>query len=65
MLSVFFGADAKLGLAVDVAKKWVQEKDGLQNPVLNIANHLYGGAKVLAGHDKVTTNLERSSWYMQ
>ena len=57
MMSVFFGASANLGLATEVARKWIREKQGVENPVCNVANFLYSGAKVIAGH-KEASHLE-------
>ena len=33
-----------------ISRKWVKEKNNIYNPVCNVANHLYAGGKVLAGH---------------
>lgn len=54
MMSIFFGADANVGQALVVAKKWAKEKHGLENPVCQIANYLYAGGKTIAGHKEVT-----------
>ncbi len=44
---------ANLGLACESARKWVEERRGLADPVCQVANFLYTGAKVIAGHDEV------------
>jgi hypothetical protein len=36
MMTVFFGADAKLGLACTAARKWVEERHGIENPVCQV-----------------------------
>ena len=54
MMSVFFGASANLGLATEVARKWIREKQGVENPVCNVTNFLYSGAKVIAGHKEAS-----------
>ena len=53
MMTVFYGADAKLGLACNAAKKWVEERHGIEKPVCQIANYLYVGAKTIGGHIEV------------
>jgi len=50
MMTIFFPASAEVELACDAARKWVKEKNNIYNPVCNVANHLYAGGKVLAGH---------------
>ena len=49
-MTIFFPANAEVALACEAARKWVKEKYNIYNPVCNIANHLYTGSKVLAGH---------------
>ena len=61
MMSVFYGASANLGLATEVARKWIQEKQGIENPVCNVANFLYAGAKVIAGHNEVNERALRTT----
>jgi hypothetical protein len=53
MITVFYGGDAKLGLATSAAKKWVEERHGIENPVCNTANFLCEGAKAIGGHTEV------------
>ncbi len=43
---------ANIGLACEAARKWIQENHNITYPVCNVANHLYAGAKVLAGHSE-------------
>jgi [acyl-carrier-protein] S-malonyltransferase len=57
MMSVFFGRDNRIGLATQAAKKWIEEKQGVQDPVCNVANYLYAGAKVIAGNNEVSSRL--------
>ena len=54
MMSVFYGAGADLAKAAEVARKWIHEKHGVEDPVCNVANFLYSGAKVIAGHKEVS-----------
>ena len=54
MMTVFFGADHKIGLACEAARKWVEENHNIGKPVCQIANFLYSGAKVIAGHNEVS-----------
>ena len=53
MMTVFHGADHKLGLACSAARKFAEDERGITYPVCQIANHLYAGAKVIAGHQEV------------
>jgi hypothetical protein len=53
MMTVFFGADNKVSLSREAAKKWTQEQFGIERPVCVTASYLYAGAKVLAGHEQV------------
>ncbi len=53
MMTVFFGRNAKLGLACDAAREWMRERSGVARPVCEVANFLYSGAKVLGGHQQV------------
>ena len=57
MITVFHGADHKLGLACSAARKYAEDERGITNPVCQMANHLYSGAKVIAGHQEVRGNL--------
>lgn len=56
MMTVFFGASFREGLACQAAKKFVEEKYGIAFPVCQVANYLYAGAKVIAGHEQVLEN---------
>jgi len=56
MMTIFYGADAKLGLARSAAQKWVEERHGIEKPVCQIANFLYEGAKAIGGHTEVRFN---------
>lgn len=59
MMTVLYpGRDANLGLACEAAKKWIKEKHEIPFPVCNIANHLYAGAKVIAGHSEALNFIE-------
>lgn len=51
LMSIFYGKDAKIGLATEAARKWVAEREGLDWPVCEVAHHLYQGAKVIGGHN--------------
>ena len=50
MITVFFGADHELSFACEVAQEFVRRQHDIENPVCQVANHLYCGAKVLGGH---------------
>ncbi|CAF0937386.1 unnamed protein product, partial [Didymodactylos carnosus] len=50
MMSVFIGHETKLGLAMEAAREWCQKYMKIDEPVVQVANHLYGECKVLAGH---------------
>ena len=52
MMTIFFPASANIGLACEASRKWVKEKYNIYDPVCHVANHLYTGAKVLAGHNE-------------
>lgn len=60
MMTVFFGADNDVSLAVRTAQKWIGEKHDIETPVCQVANYLYMGAKVIAGHDEVTTTTRKN-----
>ena len=53
MMTIFYGRDAKLGLATSAARKWVEERHGIERPVCQVANYLCEGAKALGGHVEV------------
>ena len=50
MMTIFYGKSANIALACQAARKWVEETNNIQYPVCQVANHLYNGGKVLAGH---------------
>ena len=50
MMTIFYGKSADISLACQAARKWVEETNNIQYPVCQVANHLYNGGKVLAGH---------------
>jgi len=50
MMSVFVGADSKLSFGLQVAEEWCRREHQIENPVCRVANHLYCGAKVVAGN---------------
>ena len=50
MITAFFGADNQLGFGCEVAREFVRRHHDIENPVCQVANHLYCGAKVLGGH---------------
>ncbi|XP_040583412.1 probable malonyl-CoA-acyl carrier protein transacylase, mitochondrial [Lepeophtheirus salmonis] len=52
MMTVFYGANNEVGLALKVAQKWLKEKHDIKKPVVTIANYLYSQSKVIAGHKK-------------
>ncbi|TRY64339.1 hypothetical protein TCAL_00453 [Tigriopus californicus] len=58
MMTIFFGAKNNVSLGLQAAKKWVEEKHGIDTPVCLVANHLYAGAKVVAGHEETLRFLE-------
>ena len=59
MMTVFFGAKHQLGLACQAARKWTDENGYAHGKaVCQIANHLYAGAKTLAGHEQALRFIE-------
>ena len=62
MMTVFFGAKHNLGLACEAAKKWTDENGyaGTQMAVCQVANHLYAGAKTIAGHEQALRFIEEN-----
>ena len=58
MMTIFFPTSANVGLACEAARKWVKEKYNIYDPVCHVANHLYTGAKVLAGHNEALDFIE-------
>merc|ERR1719369_1711181 len=60
MMSVFIGADNKLKFGLQVAKEWCDRELNMPDPVCQIANHLYCGAKVVAGHVEALEFLDKN-----
>jgi len=60
MMTVFHGADHKLGLACSAARKYAEDERGITYPVCQIANHLYAGAKVIAGHQEALAFIQQN-----
>jgi len=58
LMVVFIGAGNDLGFGMNVAKEWCVRNHNIQDPVCQIANHLYCGAKVVGGHEKCLQFLE-------
>jgi len=60
MMSVFIGADNKLSFGLQVAEEWCRREHQIASPVCKVANHLYCGAKVVAGHVEALDFLEKN-----
>jgi len=60
MMTVFVGADNDLGFGCNVAKEWCRRHHDIEDPVCQIANHLYTGAKVVGGHELALQFLEQN-----
>ena len=60
MMTVFVGADTDLGFGCQVAAEWVKRHHDIENPVCQVANHLYCGAKVIGGHTEALKFLEQN-----
>lgn len=60
MMTVFIGADNKLSFGCEVAREWCRRHHDIENPVCQIANHLYVGGKVIAGHEQALQFLEKN-----
>ena len=60
MMTVFVGADSDLGFGCKVAAEWVKRHHDIENPVCQVANHLYCGAKVIGGHTEALKFLEQN-----
>lgn len=60
MITVFAGAGNKLSLGCEVAREWCRRKHDIQDPVCQVANHLYCGAKVVGGHEQALQFLEQN-----
>ena len=50
MMTCFFGSDNDLAFACQVSREFIRREHDIEKPVCQVANHLYCGAKVLAGH---------------
>jgi len=60
MVTVFVGADSKLGFGCEVAREWCRRHHGIEDPICQVANHLYCGAKVVGGHDAALEFLDNN-----
>ena len=60
MMTIFTMSGGNVGLACDAARKWVKEQHQIQRPVCEVANHLYAGAKVIAGHTQALEFIEQN-----
>lgn len=60
MITIFYGAKNNVSLGLQAAKKWTEEKHGIEKPVCQVANYLYAGAKVIAGHEEALRFLENN-----
>jgi len=58
MMTVFVGADQKLNFGCEVAREWCRRHHDIEEPVCQVANHLYCGAKVVGGHEPALKFLE-------
>ena len=58
MMTVFVGADGDLGFGCQAAVEWVRRHHDIEQPVCQVANHLYCGAKVVGGHEMALRFLE-------
>ena len=60
MMTVFVGADNDLAFGCKVAREWANRHHDIEDPVCQVANHLYCGAKVVAGHKAALNFLEEN-----
>ena len=60
MMTVFFGADNELAFGCEVAREFVRRHHDIEEPVCQVANHLYCGAKVLGGHKLALNFIEEN-----
>ena len=60
MMTVFVGADSELGFGCEVAAEWVKRHHDIEDPVCQVANHLFCGAKVIGGHTEALKFLEQN-----
>lgn len=61
MMTIFHGAGHKIGLACQAGVSYAKEERGIENPVCQIANHLYCGAKVIAGHKEALQFIQHNA----
>merc|ERR1712212_409260 len=61
MMTVFYGADHKIDFACKAAIRYAQEERGIQRPVCQVANQLYAGAKVIAGHKECLQFIQQNA----
>lgn len=60
MITVFAGAGNKLTFGCEVAREWCRRHHHIEDPVCQVANHLYCGAKVVAGHEQAIQFIEKN-----
>ncbi|GAB6030413.1 hypothetical protein CHUAL_007290 [Chamberlinius hualienensis] len=60
MMSVFYGADARIGFACNAAVEWC-ERRGLEDPQCIVANHLFSGCKVIAGNNEALEFIQKNA----
>ena len=60
MMTIFYKSGTNLGLACEAARKWIKEQHQIEQPVCQIANHLYAGAKVIAGHTQALDFIDQN-----
>ena len=60
MMTVFVGADNDLAFGCKVAREWANRHHDIEDPICQVANHLYCGAKVVAGHTVALNFLEQN-----
>lgn len=66
LLVTILNADAKLNYAMKLAREWCQQKEGIEEPVCEVANHLYPHCKVVGGDAKVSDDVTIGAtvvWY--
>lgn len=60
LMTVFYGSDNDLGFGMSAAKEWCKRNTQITDPVCQIANHLYCGAKVVGGHEEALQFLQQN-----
>jgi len=60
MMTVFAGADGDVAFGCKVAAEWCKRHHDIEDPVCQVANHLYCGAKVVGGHELALQFLENN-----